>query len=387
MTDAAREKARMFAAWLDTLDASAELVALSLADAGDVEWQEILSLLTEPLDTAAVSRTIARAHGLLGRSPRDAQSLARLALRMTRHLGPVCRDLPLIEGDAWRECAAAHLEMAEYADAYEAVAPARACYARSKSSRLNAAVLSLIEGRTLFELGRSAEALAAVDHGSSELLQCKADPKKYVQARTIYAGILLGIGRYNDALDVFTAAGDLARQAGDRETLAYTLWNVGLCAAQLDDFGRAKRCFSSALEYFDRLGLRSEMPHVRAALVTILRHQGRHKEAVSELFKIRAEFLSLQIPVAAAIASLRIVDVLLLSGRITDVPALCEEMVKTFTAARLQKNLLRALAHLSQIARQRQVATTDVTYVATFIELAQDDPHRSFPVPLESDQG
>jgi tetratricopeptide (TPR) repeat protein len=382
MTDGAHDQARLFAAWLATSDPDMERIAIAIGGASESEWEAIAASLPDQFEPGAVGRVICRAHELLSRAPTDAQSLARLALRMTRRVNAtICSDLPLIEGDAWRECAAAHLEMAEFDDAHQAVGKARVCYARSKSARVNAAILSLIEGRTLFELGRWAEALASVDEGSRELIDSGADRKKYVQAMTIKAVILLGMGQPDAALDVFSAATNLATQSGDNETLAHILSNVGLCAAKLGDTSHAKLCFESSLQLFDDLGLTSEMPFVRTAMVSILKVKGRHNEAISELFKIRAEFLSLDIPVRAAIASLEIVELMLVCGRCAEVPPLCTEMVRTFTKARLQKNLLKALAYLDEVARGRLLAASDVIYVASFIERAQDDPRHTFTVP------
>jgi tetratricopeptide (TPR) repeat protein len=382
MTDAAHDQARMFAAWLATRDPDMERIAITMGGVSEPEWEAIASALPAPFEADTVGRVICRAHELLGKAPTEAQSLASLALRMTRQLNAAtCSDLPLIEGDAWRECAAAHLEMAEFDDAYQAIARARVCYARSRSSRINAAILLLIEGRTLFELGRSSEALAAVDLGSSELLDSGADRKKYVHARIIRASILMGMGQPDAALDVFSAAADLATQTGDNETLAHVLSNIGLCVAKLGDTRGAKLCFESALQLFYDLGLRVDMPGVRTAMVSILKVQRRHNEAISELFKVRAEYLSLGIPVRAAISSLEIVGLMLVCDRCAEVPPLCSEMVRTFTKARLQKNLLKALAYLDEVARRRLLAASDVTYVASFIERAQDDPRHAFTVP------
>lgn len=382
MTDPAHDQARLFAAWLATRDPDMERIAIQMGGASEPEWEAIVASLPAPFEADAVGRVICRAHELLGRAPTKAQSLASLALRMARQLNAkTCSDLALIEGDAWRECAAAHLEMAEFDDAYQAIARARACYARSPSSRINTATLLLIEGRTLFELGRWSEALAAVDLGSSELLNSGADGKKYVQAMTIKAVILVGMGQPNAALDVFPTAADLATQSGDNETLAYVLWNIGLCAAKLGDIAHAEVCFESALQLFDDLGLTSEMPGVRWAKVSILKAQRRHNEAIAELFNVRAEYLSLGIPVWAAIASLEIVELMLVCGRYAWVPPLCSEMVRTFTAARLQKNLLKALAYLDEVARRGRLTESDVIYVSAFFERAQDDSHHAFTVP------
>jgi len=382
MTDAAHDQATLFAAWLATRDPDMERIAIKLGGVSEREWEAIVASLPAPFEADAVGRVICRAHELLGRAPTKAQPLASLALRMTRKLNvTTCSDLALIEGDAWRECAAAHIEMAEFEDAHQAIARARACYARSPSSRINAAILLLIEGRTLFELGRWSEALATVDLGSSELLNCGADRKKYVQAMTIKAVILVGMGQPNAALDVFPAAADLATQSGDNEMLAHVLSNIGLCAAKLGDIAHAKLCFESALQLFDDLGLRVDMPVVRWARVSILKAQRRLNEAISELFKVRAEYLSLGIPVNAAIASLEVVELMLVCGRSGEVTPLCNEMVRIFSAARLQKNLLKALAYLKQVARRRTLAAPDVIYVSAFFERAQDDPHHAFTVP------
>src|SRR5436305_6934287 len=304
MIHTAREQARALALWLETGDAASEAVAIALGEVPEDTWNAVRQRYARPFECNSVNRTIAKAHELLGRSPREAQSLARLALRMSRNLSHEASDPFLTQGDAWRECAAAHSEVAEYADARDAIGEARACYSRSSASRMNATLLSLIEGRTLFELGERQEALSVVDRASAELLRYGAERKKYVQARIAYASILAAMAQYGAALDVFSEAADFAMNAGDNEMLAYVLSNSGLIAAKLEDYANARQCFESALRLFADLGLASEMPHVRAALVTILRQQGRYNEAVSELFKVRAEFLSLGVPVAAAIASL-----------------------------------------------------------------------------------
>jgi tetratricopeptide (TPR) repeat protein len=375
------EFARVLLAWVETLEPEAERVALEIAATSNEEWQTLVASLPRPIEADAICRVISRAHDLLARDPAGASRLARLALRMTQHINKTCSDPDLIEGDAWRESAAAHLELAEYADAYDAVEKAHACYSRTSAGRINAAILSLIEGRTLFDLGRYPEAIAAVEHGAAELLDTGADRKKYVQARTIHAVILVGMGQPDAALDVFSSAADLAMKAGDKETLAYIMWNTGLCAARLEDTARAKRCLDSALQYFEGLGLKAEVPHVRSAMVATLRVQRRYNEAISELYKIRAEFLALGIPVRAARSALEIVELLLLCGRLGDVTPLCKEMVETFRAARLQRNLLQALAYLTEVARRRQLASSDVTYVAAFFERAQNDPDAGFRLP------
>src|SRR5258708_33585699 len=112
MTAAAQEQARMLAAWLDTLDPEEERIALAMGEVSEEHWKAVIDSLPAPFEADAVNRVIIRAHELLGRAPNDAKRLARLALRMTGQINrATCPDFPLVEGDAWRESAAAHFEM------------------------------------------------------------------------------------------------------------------------------------------------------------------------------------------------------------------------------------------------------------------------------------
>src|ERR1043165_9803082 len=87
---------------------------------GDDTVEETVRLLAEtetwpamPLDRATTRRLITLAHDALSRDPNRAVWISRLAMRAA--------DTPIEEGDAWREYAAALLELREYENAREAV--------------------------------------------------------------------------------------------------------------------------------------------------------------------------------------------------------------------------------------------------------------------------
>ena len=103
--------AETFRQWLDGDDAAEETVR-QLAESE--AWPPM------PLGSATTRRLIALAHDALSRDPNRAVWISRLAIRAAA--------APIDEGDAWREYAAALLEVGEYEDAHAAVERARTVY-------------------------------------------------------------------------------------------------------------------------------------------------------------------------------------------------------------------------------------------------------------------
>jgi tetratricopeptide (TPR) repeat protein len=337
--------ARAFRQWLDGDDAAEETVR-RLADAE--VWPPL------PLGSATTRRLIALAHDALSRDPNRAVWISRLAIRVARE-GEALAD----EGDAWREYAAALFEVGEYHDAKMAVERARLVYLMASDAEHNQAVLSAIEGRVLHELGDSIGALQCVEASAQTLLRLN-DKKTYVRVRTIYASIQFNLGRYREAAETYAAMAVLAEQEGDSETLAHAVHVIGRCAVKLGEMERGRQCFETALEMFDQLGLRPEIPRVRKGFAEILIAQGRVHEAISELYKARAEFLAMALPVIAALVALDIVDLLLRVGRTSEIELLCDDQ--------LPRSASNAFAGLRDLACRTAVTGQDVQRVRDFLE-------------------
>jgi hypothetical protein len=129
---------------------------------------------------------------------------------------------------------------------------------------------------------------------------------------------------------------------------------------------------------FESAGLYAEMPRVRKGIVEILVARNRFNEAISELYMARSEFLSMEMPVVAALVSLDIVDLLLVQKRTSEVELLCNEMITTFTRARLPINAMKALQHLQSLASASTVTDDDVQRVRAYLELLPSDPDQLF---------
>src|SRR5436305_2954965 len=102
--------------WLDAPDLAPALTAdfLALAD-------EELGAFLRSQATDTVHRTIVtlieRSHRMLATAPRESVTLSRLATRICSLYFWSSADEPALQGDAWREHAAALLSAADYVEA------------------------------------------------------------------------------------------------------------------------------------------------------------------------------------------------------------------------------------------------------------------------------
>jgi tetratricopeptide (TPR) repeat protein len=330
-----------FQQWLDGDDAAEEVVR-GLADCES--WPPA------PFGRATTQRLIALAHDALSRDPNRAVWISRLAIRTA--VAAIDR------GDAWREYAAALLEVGDYEDAQAAVERARRMYRAAGGAEHNEAVLGAVEGRILHELGDSLRGLRRIDESARTLLRLN-DKKTYVRVRSIYAVVLFNLCRYREAADTYA---EMVNDY-DTETLAHAVLMIGRCAVKLGEIERARQCFETALEMFEDLGLRPEIPRVRKGIAEILVAHGRVHEAISEMYKARAEFLGMELPVLAALVALDIVELLLTVGRTSEIELLCDARPD-----RLPPNAAEAFAALRERAGRACVTEADVRRVRGFLE-------------------
>ncbi len=392
---------------MNPTDLITQLRRTTLAQATYEAIEEIVSRVNaggkppaDLLRAVVVRRLIYHARRLTGCDPRRAVVVSLAAAELVSHMdvglqtlewSRVNSALVRLEANAWMEHALALLKAGDYMPAQKASLLAHRFFtfyeALGKSlvvtkTDAEANELKLIHGQIIFHLGDADKGLRLIDEAADYLLLVLDKKKKYVRARTIHATLLMRQDRFDEALDMLEEAAELAEEAGDSETPAYILNNIAFCAANLGDFERAQKCCETALTMFSDLGLTAELPRLRGSLVEILKARRRFNEAISELYKTRAEYLALRMPVIAATFSTDIVELLLAANRRSEVPALCAEMISTFSRAGLKKEALRALASLDECSA-RDVLTNDaISHAKRFLERFRLDDSIVF-TPLE----
>jgi hypothetical protein len=363
---------------------------------------EFDSELVAAIDTCAVAKMVhaglltvtremvmmanAASHAQLSRHPGRALILARISTALAARLTAPLRDVLECSGDAWKHLTAALKECSQHEDALEAAERAEEAYAMLETVAVPGSVdvvrkqatLALIRGQSLHALGRSDEGLLQIEHAANYFIGYCDDRKAYATARIIYAYMLSSLGRREVAIGWLQDLAAHARADRDQETLAYVLNNLGLDYVHTRRLDEARPCFNTALAIFEQMGQHLEVQNVRVGLAFALIQEGRYNEAISEFYIVRKRFFELGTPVLAAEVALHIVETLFLAKRLDDIPALCREMMDTFTAARLPREVRKAIAFVSEAAQHRTLTNFQVTHARIFIEQAQESPSARF---------
>ena len=139
----------------------------------------------------------------------------------------------------------------------------------------SAATLGLIEGKILHFLGQTDRGILRIEQSANLILRAFKEPDKYVEAMTIYNAMLMHADRFEQAARGWQEIAGLARDKGDRTTLAHVVNNVGRCYLQLGETQEAEKCFATALELFHEVNLKTMLPDIRLNLAYALRQAGR----------------------------------------------------------------------------------------------------------------
>jgi tetratricopeptide (TPR) repeat protein len=376
--------------WLEHFDEESESVLPEVNELTDNELGRLASLRLDVVTPESIRTIIDRAHALIGRHPRLAATWCETAIRLAERVdtGDPDEDMGL-EGDAWREHASALYSATDYKRALRSCKMAAMYYDVVKPKRdFGNAILALILGQVMHCLGDSDAGIALIDQTAPLFLRLFNNKKKYIEARTIAAVVRLQREEWNEALEALKESAALARKEKDTSSLAWILSNIGCCYANMGRLRQAQQCLITAIKMFERDGLTADLTRTRGSLVLVLRGRGRYNEAISELYQLRATYLSLDMPIAAAESGLRIVEILFLAGRAADAPALCQELYSTFTEADVLPNEARkALAYLNAAAIRCEATDEllkDVEHVIGYWERLMADPGETFVERLVS---
>lgn len=203
-------------------------------------------------------------------------------------------------------------------------------------------------------------------------------------ARMFEAGVLFTCRRFPEALSIFQDVMARAELEGDRATLARCLQCAAQCARELGDFESACDLYPRALAQFEALNIPSDANCARWGLAVTLAALGKVPYAVSELYKVRAVFLSLGMNSHAASAALDIVRVKFDTGE--DVRDLCAELVPLLAKAGLTQNAIEALAYIREKAQQGELTTRKIVCVRTYFDQLAGKPLLLFARPRDDEE-
>ncbi|MDQ3279900.1 MAG: tetratricopeptide repeat protein [Acidobacteriota bacterium] len=198
------------------------------------------------------------------------------------------------------------------------------------------------------------------------------------------AAVLFSCKRFREALVIFEDVMAQAEIESDRVTVARCLQCAADCARELGDLDAARDLYPRALAHFEALDIPSDATCTRWALALTLAASGKVSHAISELYKVRAMFLSLGMNSHAASAAMDIARIKFDAG--DDVRALCAELVPLLTGAGLTQNAVEALAYIREQAQRGVLTKKKIVRARTYFDELARQPLLLFARPPDDEE-
>lgn len=358
---------------LEALDERSDEAVRRLAKLPDEEWRQAIRTCPDVHRAELlVERLNERSHDVLDSEPARAADLAFVATRVAAAL--LVPDVEsaramLLEADAWRHYAAAKADMHECHAALEAARVAHTFYDLLPMHLMiePAARLRLTKAFAKCALGDTVGALNEAEVSANLFRDICENDALYVKAKLFRAWILAQDGQYEAALQLYEECTPFVHQSDDAKTMISILGNVAWCVRNLGEADRAQACYGEALAIAERQGFTRSVPAIRSELALMLIDRCRYNEAISELYMTRSQFLALEMNVDAILATLYILDALLLAGRTKDVANLYDVLIPPLVKPSLHSEIIRALAHLAEEASIDTITRREIERVRLFI--------------------
>ena len=289
-----------------------------------------------------------------------------------------------LRGLAWKEHANACHLVGNLPEALAAAKRAVRVYEDAPTLLCDQARARLVVCKVLRDMGETARAMT-IAHECAEVFRDFGDLSFMNMARMFEGCVLFSVRRFADALAVFAEVMAQAESGGDRVTVARCLHCAAESARELGKLDAALDLYPRALAIFEELDIRNDANSVRWGYALCLAAEGKAGQAIWELFKVRAVFLSLGMNGRAAGASLDVVRLRFDAGE--DIRELCAELVTTFTEAGMAQNAIEALAYLREQAKDDALTSKKIASVRTYFGELPKKPNLLFARPPDGEEG
>jgi tetratricopeptide (TPR) repeat protein len=313
-------------------------------------------------------------------------NLTRLATATAEHLGEDHESL-LLRSNAWREHAESLAFIGLHAEAVDAVDKADKWLVRAGSPQFDRARLLLTRASVLHQVRKGLDTIFQVREAADIFLNL-GDKKQFVNARMIEAVILNQAGRASDALAVWT---HLERDLGDDKdadsaaAFGMMFSTIAGCFRMLGDFAGARAYYTRAKEKFTTCGYTADVVKADWGLAKVAMCEGNLSSACDQLEYVVDRFAALAMRIDEALADLDRLDILLALGRNREARRTSKQIMRTFERVNMNRELLRAVAHLHDSLRSRSAASIRkevIPSVREFFELSRTRAAARYEPPL-----
>jgi len=299
-------------------------------------------------NNAALEQMSEEVRKRIERKPLEALAIANVAAAIAESL-PANAYPPAvmsqIRSTALRDRANALRYLGRLDEAFDSIETAEARLGEFAGAAHDRAIVWFVKSMILGQMDHFEEAERVVTAASVVFADVN-DLTRFFQAGLIYGNLLVRQKRYEDAQRVFLDLLTVAKSTSDTETEARLYNNIGHCALNLEDYGRANIHFSESIARFTDLGLHAEVPRTNLGAALVLIGKGQVDSGLARLEEARHAFIALGMMGEAGLCALRIIEVLIDRGDTAKARALTGAVIAEFEAAGIDTRAVQAVASL-----------------------------------------
>jgi tetratricopeptide (TPR) repeat protein len=326
---------------------------------------------TEAMHTAGVVRMLCTvSRDLRERNPKQALALANEAVAVAECL-PAGRYSQSLRGElrasAWLERANVQRYLGDFTEALRSLDQAEAEYLAVPLSDHPLAMVKYVRSVIFMKSERVSEA-AKLAEESARVFRLYGDEERVVHAQLVMGVCLVYSGNALLARDLFRRLLPLARTLGEPATIARCLSNLANVEVDAGELGQASDHFAEAAEFYERLGLRTEVLRARWGHALLVLRMGNIDGGVARLRATAGEMLAIGLTNDHALVMLDMVAALFAIDERKALPAICARLESVFREAGMPENARTALAYLNAAMQSGTVSEPLIEDVKKYIE-------------------
>jgi AraC-like DNA-binding protein len=278
----------------------------------------------------AVRLLVEAAHASCEREPMHARNIAEAAvaiadqLTLAEYPAPV---LYMLHGLAWKERANAMRFIGEYQEALVSLDRSEREFQRLPMRSIELGNIAYIRAVVLTYMDRldEAERFAAESAG---LFAAFGDTERWLLSTAAQAAILYYRSDYTAALAIFERLLRHAEENGATVEIARHSTNAGVCCVKIGNAAQAARHLLIARQIYTRLENELEVVRVDRWMAVLSRVDGDLTESITRLRRVRSEFERLSLLDDAALATIDLVESLIMAGQTSEIAEVCSDTMR-----------------------------------------------------------
>lgn len=338
-------------------------------------WRQRLRKMENAYTGGMVKQLLERMRSHLESSPAHALQVTALAIEIANALevsAYPCDYVIKLRAQALRDHAYVLSFMGRNGEALEYVEKSKRLFAQAPLPEYDLARLALVQATIYADIERTQEAIA-LTRGAAETFRRFGDMTRHVNARITEAKMVYASGNVEESLQILLeieqhpALDDLGR--------VRVTHNIGTAYADLRQPEKAADYLRRCIPEYEVLGMETERTRARWMLSRAVIASGRVHEAIPMLRQTWREFEQHDLIAESGLVALEIAEALLTIGQPDEVPAICRDLISTFTRAGMTSRAITALSFLREAVAIGHASTSLVRHVHAFLrELPAEQP-------------